>query len=195
MIIYVAKLNKEIVYVGQTVQTFSKRIGAHKSRSRNGLSLPLYKAIRKYGESIKFEVLEGSVYSQEELDFLEKYYISSYQPRYNIQEGGKKGFEPWNKGKKEIRQVVKNNISKSAKARIRTPRGPYSADYKAKISEGCLHKKQRPFRCLNNDKIYFNKITCSKDLNIPVSGISLVLMPNTRNKSYYGYKFEYLSAE
>jgi len=193
MIIYTASVNNEIVYVGQTVQNFANRIGSHRSNARKGIKLPIYSAIRKYGENeVKFQTIEDNISSQEELDFLEIYYIKHFTPRYNIQRGGKNGFIPWNKGRKETRKSVRNNISKSAKTRTKSKRGHYTEKHKDKISYTSLARMERPFICLNTGVIYLNKISCAVDLGIPAVGISLVLMPTTRNKSYYGYKFQYL---
>jgi GIY-YIG catalytic domain len=191
MTIYCFKLENTIVYVGQTVQKFNTRISNHFSRAREGQSYQICRALVKYKDSIKWEVLE-TCGTQEELDFLEIYYIKHFNPRYNLSSGGKQGFIPWNKGKKETRRDVLANISKSASRRKSSKRGKYSPEHIKKMSEGVKSKVRKAFICENNGVVYYNKVGCAKDLNIDARGISICLMPNTRLKSYKGYKFRYL---
>jgi excinuclease UvrABC nuclease subunit len=191
MIIYGILLNRVVVYIGQTVMSLNKRKSSHISSAKNGKKWPICKALRKYKYNMEFIIIETTT-NQFDLDRLEKYYINYFKPRYNLQNGGKLNFIPWNKGKKETRKKVLINISKSAKNRISPKRGTYSEKHKQKISEGVKNSCKKPFKCLNNNKIYFNKVECAKELNIDPRGISIVLMPNTRLKSYKGYRFEYL---
>lgn len=192
MLVYGAFLNGEVIYVGQTVQMFCKRIGAHRASARQNKTWPFARAIKKYGiNSISFRVLENAN-TQDELDFLERYYIKQYNPKYNLQEGGKSNIIPWNKGQKETREAVIQKIKKSAKTRLRTPRGQYSKTHIEKMSLGVQRACQKAFICLNNGVVYLNKVACAKDLNIDPRGISICLMPNTRLKTYKGYRFRYL---
>ncbi len=115
------------------------------------------------------------------------------KPEYNISEGGKNGFTPWNKGRKETRKLVLKNISNSAKNRVRTKRGKYSEEHKQKISKTSKDRFKKAFICKENGKIYYNKVDCAKELNIDPRGISICLMKSTRLKSYKGYTFEYLA--
>ena len=191
MTVYCFKLENQIVYVGQTVQKFNVRISNHFSRAREGQSYPICRALVKYKDSIKWEILE-TCNTQEELDFLEVYYIRHYSPKFNLSSGGKQGYKPWNKGRKETRKDVLANISNGAKNRHRSKRGKYSKEHCKKMSESAKNAARKAFICLNNGIVYYNKVDCAKDLNIDARGISICLMPNTRLKSYMGYRFQYL---
>lgn len=78
-------------YVGQTWQSINERWTKHKSDARTGKGWHLAKAIRKYGsDSFRVEKL-AEIFSQEEANFLESYYISLFDTiklGYNITGGG-----------------------------------------------------------------------------------------------------------
>jgi len=193
MIIYfVFNKNDEIVYIGQTVMTLAQRKGKHLSEARKGRGSILGAGIRKHGEKYyRFE--KHSIYfNQIDLDEAEKHYIKKYTPRYNVQEGGKKSFEPWNKGKKETRPEVLENIKLGAKDRKRTKRGSYTEEHKEKISKAGRRARIKPFICHENNKIYETKMDAAEDLGIDPRGITAVLNPKTRNKSHKGYTFSYI---
>lgn len=96
MIVYKAenKINGR-VYIGATVRSLNARKWEHVSRARNGSANPFHAAIRENGEdAFKWEVLDDSAKTTEELHELEKYYINKYDAMnsgYNSREGGGKG--------------------------------------------------------------------------------------------------------
>lgn len=195
MIIYavVRKSNDEIVYVGQTTQTLAKRKGKHLSDARKGKGSVLGAAIRKHTiNEFKFIKLE-TYYNQQELCKMEKHLIKVFKPRYNVQEGGKSNFTPWNKGRKETRPGVLKNISYGASSRKTTKRGKYSKKAVSNIRRAKLKNVEKPFLCHQNNKVYKNKVEAAQDLGIKAGGISAVLSPKTRNKSINGYTFTYLT--
>ena len=193
MIVYFVYKKKEIVYIGQTVMTIPQRRGKALSEARKGRGSVFGAAIRKHGEDAFKWTIVAEFQNQAECCRYEKEAIARHKPRYNQQSGGKKGFEPWNKGHKETRPEVLKKIGKSAKARISPKRGKYSEQGVANIRNAKLKNVAKPFRCLENGKVYLNKVEAAQDLGIPAGGISLVLMPTARNKSFHGYRFEYLA--
>lgn len=193
MKVYFVHKGNELVYIGQTVMSLAQRRGKHYSEARKGRGSIFGAGIRKHGEDKFTWSVVAEFETQKECCDYEKKAISHFKPRYNVQCGGKLSFEPWNKGKKENRSEVKARISKSAINRKRTKRGSYAEEHVTKIREAKLRNVARPFKCLNNGKVYQNKVEAAEDLKIPAAGISLVLMPSVRNKTYYGYRFEYLA--
>lgn len=192
--VYVAKKGSEVVYVGQTKMTLAQRKGKHVSEARLGRGSILGAGIRKHGEAkFTWEVVKTFTDQNESYDF-ERKLIAKYRPRYNQQEGGRTGYTPWNKGRKETRPEVLRKISDGAKARKGTKRGHYSDEAVSNIREAKLKSVARPFKCHENGRVYQNKVEAAEDLGIGPVGISLVLMPQTRNKSYKGYTFSYISA-
>lgn len=194
MILYsVTKLKtNKIVYIGQTTQSISKRKGKHLSEARKGRGSILGAGIRKHGEhAFSWEVI-AVCNNQNNLCRMEREYISKIQPQYNIQEGGKKNFIPWNKNRKEVRPEILKRISESASSRKASKRGKYSNSAVRNIREAKLKSVSKAFICNENGKIYFNKVEAAKDLGIKPGGISAVLSPKTRNKSINGYTFKYI---
>ncbi len=195
MIIYFVFKNDEVVYIGQTVLTLAQRKGKHLSEARLGRGSVLGAGIRKHGEDAYEFKKHSIVFNQQDLDAAEKHYIKKYKPRYNVQEGGKTSFTPWNKGKKESRPEVLKSISESAKNRKRTKRGNYTPEHKANISKANRNRVKEnavPFICHENNKTYWLKVDAAEDLGIDVRGISQVLNPSTRNVSHKGFTFSYL---
>jgi len=77
------------VYVGQTMRSFETRVAEHKSKTSNCTALK--NAINKYGDEMKYEIIEEDV-PQEHLDDREIHWIShsnSLAPGgYNLNTGG-----------------------------------------------------------------------------------------------------------
>lgn len=75
-------------YVGQTVQTLKKRFKEHASCK----TMPIGRAIRKYGKKNFYYGVIKSCASKEELDYLEKFYIVALYSKapngYNLTDGG-----------------------------------------------------------------------------------------------------------
>jgi excinuclease UvrABC nuclease subunit len=194
MIIYFAfgKFN-EVLYIGQTKMSLAMRKGKHLSLARNGSKIPFHQAIVRIGEkNISFE--EYCKTDEKFASDLEIALIKKYRPLYNMQEGGKIGYTPWNKGKKMPVEII-DAIKVGAIGRKRSKRGSYTIEHKDKISKAHRERLSKPFVCHQNYKTYQTKVECSEDLGIPVGGISLVLMKTSRLKSYYGYTFEYLALD
>lgn len=195
MIIYavIRASTDEIVYIGQTTQRLANRKGKHLSEARKGRGSVLGAAIRKHSiNEFKFIQLE-SCESQKDLCKMEKHLIKKFKPRYNVQEGGKESFTPWNKGKVESRKSVKENMSHSAKSRKRTKRGKYSHEATENIRKAKLKNVSIPFICHQNKKVYNNKVEAAQDLGIKAGGISAALSNKTRNKTHKGYSFSYIN--
>jgi hypothetical protein len=103
MIIYLARcLVENKVYIGQTVRPLSIRWSVHKSAARLGSKQKFHQAIRKYG-SENFTIQEiARAANQEQLDYLEQYFIVLYSSDrfpfgYNRTMGGMEHFLKGNK--------------------------------------------------------------------------------------------------
>jgi hypothetical protein len=96
------------VYVGQTIKKFNDRISQHKSKYSNCTLVK--RAIDKYKDQMKYEIIEDNIIL-EHLDEREIFWIkelNSLAPNgYNLESGGNY--------KKEISDLVKDNISKGLK--------------------------------------------------------------------------------
>ena len=88
------------VYVGQTKKSLECRLNNHKSCFKNGYVKTVFQsAMQEYGfDNFIFEKID-SEFNTNELDKKERYWIDFYKSNspefgYNIQDGGKAGFEP-----------------------------------------------------------------------------------------------------
>lgn len=193
MIVYQATLNDEIKYIGITSKLLNYRITDHlyETNSRNSQYL-FHRAIRKYKDSIKFEVIEV-VGSWEEAVFLEKYYIKHYntfvkESGYNLTLGGDGCFGA-------IRSIeTKQKISAS-----KTGKTPNRADYsqsqetKDKIRKSKLGTSA-PYKwvkIIDNNGIIYSSITeAAKIHNLKRTTINEALRMNRVVKSI-NKKFSY----
>ena len=104
------------VYVGQTMRSFETRVAEHKSKTSNCTALK--NAINKYGDEMKYEIIEEDV-PQEHLDDREIHWIShsnSLAPGgYNLNTGGQFF---------QITQEVKDHI-RDAQQRLTIERNGY----------------------------------------------------------------------
>lgn len=195
-IIYFIRKNDEIVYIGQTSQALTKRKQGHITTALNGRGSAIGAAIRKHGPEAFTWDKHCVYYNQVDLDAAEKHFIAKYTPRYNVSPGGQNGIEwSWNKGKKETRPEVLQNISNSAKNRRKSKRPLDTQEAKDKRAEGrrnAYKKTNRPFICNENNKIYVLVVDAAKDLNISANGIYAVLNPNHSMKSYMRCTFNYI---
>ena len=121
MIVYKCTCNiNNKVYIGITINSLSKRITQHKSRTKNNSTLQFHSALRKHGfENFSWEVLYETD-SLEELFTLEMYFISHYnsygEKGYNSTPGGEvpepmKGDKNGMFGKQhteEVRQLLRD---------------------------------------------------------------------------------------
>lgn len=85
-------------YIGQTIKTLEQRKKAHLSAAKkDNPELFFHKAIKKYGENtFIWEEIDCAEYDQNELNFLERYWIHFYYSTnsnygYNLAEGGHGG--------------------------------------------------------------------------------------------------------
>ena len=102
------------VYVGQTMRSFQKRIRQHKSK--HSYCTYLKRAIQKYGDEMKYEIIEEDV-PHDQLDEREIYWIkelNSLAPTgYNCTTGGQFKTEYSQKSKDDIRNgIIKSKIMK-----------------------------------------------------------------------------------
>jgi hypothetical protein len=196
MIIYFVTKADEIVYIGQTRRSLLARRQNHISLSLKGKNSVLGAAIRKHGPEAFTWSKHSVYYNQKDLDAAEKHYIAKYAPRYNVAPGGQFGIEwSWNKGRKETRPEVLANISKGAKNRRPSKRGPASPKANSARQDARRERRrivQRKFFCHETGVIYSLVVDAARDLNIAANGIYAVLNPHHRMKSYKGYTFSYL---
>lgn len=173
-----------------------KRKKAHISLSLRGKNSVLGAAIRKHGPEAFTWTKHSVYYNQKDLDAAEKHFIAKYVPKYNVAPGGQNGIEwSWNKGRKETRPQVLQNISKGAKERRRSKRGPATPDAikrRAEARTAKLRLRARKFICHQTGKVYVLVVDAAKDLGIKASGIYAVLHPKHNMKTYMGYTFSYL---
>ena len=91
MIIYRATAPNGKSYIGQTIKTLSQRRRSHESQTKYGSDYPFNRAIRKYGNKIKWEVI-AKADSIAALNALEAMYIALYNTMiphgYNAKTGG-----------------------------------------------------------------------------------------------------------
>lgn len=195
MIIYFVFKKDEIVYIGQTVSTLQLRRGKHISEAKLGRGSVIGAGIRKHGEDAFEFKIHSTYYNQQDLCAAEKHYIAKYQPRYNVQEGGKFNFTPWNKGKKETRPEVLERQKDAYKKRIQPKRGPVSPDIKEKVADSRrkhLRETATPFICHQNGKTYWLKSDAAQELGLEAKSISCVLCPSHPMKTLKGYTFSYV---
>lgn len=177
MIVYLAISPSEKKYVGITSSSLKKRKRRHfddalyKKKNR-----PFSKAIRKYGQEIKWEILE-EVDSLDEAIYLEKYYIKffdTYKNGYNCTHGGEGAFgrEPWNKGKK-IGPMNKDAVQRSSKA----------------------HKKPvQAVHIVTGEKIYFNGIVDTKNKGFNPPTVTLCCKYPEKYPTHKNYKWKYITS-
>lgn len=106
------------IYIGQTSQTFEKRIKQYKDdvRSRPE-SRPIIMAIKKYGfDNFSFEIIEDNIPDRETLDNKEKYYIKIFQSLvsqhgYNVELGGNGPGKHSEETKRKIGEAQKGSLN------------------------------------------------------------------------------------
>ena len=115
MIIYKATniINGKI-YIGLTRISLKKRKTGHINKSTYSNSY-FHRAINKYGrDNFVWEILDQSAKNYNELCCLEKHYIATLKPQYNMSEGGE------NSVKRVLTEEHKRKIGLSGKGRIVT---------------------------------------------------------------------------
>lgn len=197
MIIYMAtNMINGKSYIGQTVQSLSKRKRQHVWRALNkGDKYYFHNAIRKYDQENFDWVIIDECNTIEELNRLEIYYIGLYNTfgkGYNLTIGGgggtghkvskesrqkmseaKKGKPSWNKGKK-LSTIHKKNLAKSHKGKKLTE------NHKKKMSKNSAEATA----VIINDK-YFNSMTSAGNyLNVTQPTVKKRILHETRWLNY-----------
>ena len=215
-------------YIGKTTKTIEKRWSEHayeasrwqkcfESGTAFGYSSRLYPAMNKYGyENFNIQLIE-ELFSLEEMNQREKYWISFYDARhngYNISAGGDGGFFAGCKHSPEaiekIRMTSLNRrhslesrikISKSKighftsketrekirKAKIGSKVGPHSLEWNKNISEG--HRNE--IICVNTGEVYNNIKAAASKTGISRSAISNCVGGFTKTAG--GFSWQYLN--
>lgn len=112
-----------LVYVGQTSKSIEDRFIGHLQTCRKGSSRDLYKAMRAIGVSKFYVELLCSVTTQEEADYMERYYISLYDADgvggYNMDKGGHQGvFSKDSKRYSKHLEIVQSDSHREKMSRI-----------------------------------------------------------------------------
>ena len=151
-------------YVGQTVQTLRNRWVEHMSHARQGKSKSyMSRALRKYPiEDFSIEVLHECE-SQEELDFVETFYILLLNTKapngYNLADGGG-GVSGWKNGKGNVpTEETRRRLSEAGKGNTNALGKKYSEEFCRKISVALSKRERRKSsyntpKCLEKRKNY-----------------------------------------
>lgn len=170
----------------------------HCNSASLGSSLPIHRAIRKYGDSIKWEVLDKAD-SWEELCSLEKFYISKFnslQKGLNCTAGGeglykrvhteetKKKISKAHTGKRRS-QEFRDKISKVVKGSGNPFYGKkHSEEAKKLISLKSNKKSVKGTHKITGEVIYLESMSC--DPRFSKNGISNVIRGKAKtHKSYF----------
>jgi group I intron endonuclease len=143
-------------YVGQTVQSLRERWVEHMSHARQVKSQSyMSRALRKY--PIEAFVVESihECESQEELDFVETFYISLLNTKapngYNLADGGG-GVSGWQNGKGNVpTEETRKRLSEAGKGNTNALGKKYSKEFCEKISVA-LSKRVRKEESYNTPK-------------------------------------------
>lgn len=143
MLIYIITNDvNDKVYIGQTTKTLEERIQGHRNSMVTGVTTHIYNAMRKYGwDKFHFRQI-ATAETQEDLDYLEQYYISKYDSvrnDYNMAFGGSTNTmdSPVVKAKHDAKMrspEVRKQISESMKASYAERGGPTS-EHRKHLSE------------------------------------------------------------
>lgn len=143
MLIYIITNDvNDKVYIGQTTKTLENRIQNHHNSMVTGVDTHIYRAMRKYGwEKFHFRQI-ATAESQEDLDYLEQYYIAKYDSvknGYNMSFGGSTNTmdSPIVKAKHDAKMrspEVRKQISESMKASYAERGGP-TEEHRKHLSE------------------------------------------------------------
>lgn len=167
------------VYIGQTTKSLHERkLGYSKEIKKHGAARPIIWAMRKYGlDAFSFEVLKDDIYSKEELDNWERYYIKKYhslcsENGYNLELGGN--------GVGKHSEETKRKISI---AQIGPKNHMYGKTGERNVTSKAVVE-------LTSGKIYPSAMIAAKSLNLSNSHISSVC--RGERGSTGGYVFRYL---
>lgn len=204
-----------LVYIGQTIRSLSHRWTQHLRDARK-LDYPIYRAIRKYGQS-RFEIVElARAQNREELNSLEKDLIKKFNTLtpngYNLmlgQSGGehsvetkekikvaaiKNGFGKWQRSEednlKNKERVLKQHSDPVKRERFLKANG--SREFN--VFEAIQTQIRAPGRPNLYEKgklvgTWLSSIDCAKELKLQASNVRNCLLGI--KKSHKGLMFEY----
>ncbi len=143
MLIYIITNDvNDKVYIGQTTKTLEERIQGHRNSMVTGVTTHIYNAMRKYGwDKFHFRQI-ATADSQEDLDYLEQYYIAKYDSvrnGYNMALGGSTNTmdSPIVRAKHDAKMrspEIRKQISESMKASYAKRGGP-TREHRNHLSE------------------------------------------------------------
>jgi hypothetical protein len=186
------------VYVGQTICSFEKRMREHKNP--NSGCTAISNAIQKYGNQMKYEIIEDNV-PHEHLDDREIYWIkelNSMSPDgYNLNSGGNAKHLITQEAKDRVRDgLIKSKIDRDGYVGFPQQRGNLFVpmvriDKMSKpISNGSFHKKEDAIEVLKEyTKDLDNFIKVDGDVPMKVGSIS-----KHGNRYTLKYRNEYLGS-
>jgi hypothetical protein len=138
------KGSQEVKYVGLTKRNLKDRLSDHKRGDRKTKNSCW---VKKHKDKVEINLLEDNIFTLQEANEREKYYISLYKcigaDLNNLTDGGDgtDGFPSPNKGLK-LPQEHKDKISKSKKGKKRSQTIKLSEETKDKISKSKVGKKR-----------------------------------------------------
>jgi len=174
------------MYIGLTCASLRSRKMEHLSRAKKGSSLPVHNALRKYGESVVWEVLE-TVSDYEQGKVLEIKHIANFnaiEKGYNLTKGGDGSFGY----KQSDSQKLKSSLAHKG---YKMPNSQKESIRQSLL--GIVHSDARRVLALNiktdNTMIYRSITLVGKD-GFSRSCVSRVC--RGERKSHKGYTFKYL---
>lgn len=205
-IVYKATAPSGSCYIGITYRSLNKRKWEHYNRATKGTTkTPIAKAIQKYGESIRWEVLISGL-SKQEAKAKEIFYISELKKLgiklYNVTLGGD---IPWNSGKTGFKwskeSILKRTQSRTGYKHSEQTKNKMSKARKGyKPSNSEINKRIRAmgnceFQVFSKDGAclgtWLNKSQCARELNLLASKIALCLAG--KRKTHKGYTFKVIN--
>lgn len=144
------------VYIGFTSKSFARRRIQHLSAAKSGSTYAFHRAIRKYGDDMRWEIL-GVVDSLESARSLEKSLISqheSFGKGYNMTAGGEGQIGTSFSHSEESREKISKNNARYWANRPRSeetkrklslaqrgvPKGPFTPEHRANLRIAALKR-------------------------------------------------------
>lgn len=193
------------VYIGMTKYSLEIRKSKHYRTAESGSMTKFYKAIRKYGENLHWEILRvcDSWAQAKVLEIEEINNHDSFKNGYNSTLGGdgQLGAAPM-LGKKHSRETlekmsrIKLGKIMTQKSRLKMSKAKKGISQNPSHVEACLKSRGiKPFLVFGSNGIligeFLNQSECARILNLNQSLISGCLTTPNKNKSHKGYTFKY----
>jgi group I intron endonuclease len=202
MIIYkVTNLKNGKIYIGKTKKTITERQKSHFQEIKRNRTISLfYSAIKKHGiASFIWEEIDSSA-SEEELNYLERYWIQWFRSNnkrfgYNLTTGGDGRCNP----SQELRDIHSNymkNLYASGKLTNPNKGKRFSEDWKNKLRLSHLNKKNpnqsqcKPIRCIETGEVIHSIWEAGKKFN--VSRSALIKCLKNKNRTCCGFHWEHV---